>query len=133
MFGERFDNRHGRKGATRPLYIMALTICSSCASAPPPSPQDVADANDTGRALDAASEGERQLLRQLPKLRAGTSQQIGEDLVVADAAYAAASGRAGRALLLTAGKTGKVSHRVACTTGGTWFFVPDVFGGDIEN
>ncbi|HYQ27537.1 MAG TPA: DVU3141 family protein, partial [Polyangiaceae bacterium] len=90
----------------------------------------IADANDTGRALPPASQSERELLQRIPQLPVGPAQRIGDDVVVADAAYTAASGRTCRALQLTASKTGKTSHRVACNGGGTWFFVPDVFGGN---
>jgi hypothetical protein len=119
-----------RRQANRGLCAAALTLGTACASPPPASPRDVADANDTGRTVAPASQSERDLLQSISQLPAGRAQRIGDDLVVADAAYAAASGRTCRALRLTAGKTGKTSHRVACNGGGTWFFVPDVFGGN---
>lgn len=107
---------------------MVLTLGAACASARPPSDRDIADANDTGRTLTADTAAERELLRRLPQLRAGTPQSIGEDSVVAEPAYTAASGRTCRALWLTSGKAGNTSHRVACSNGSEWFFVPDVFG-----
>jgi hypothetical protein len=108
---------------------VALTLCTACASSPPLSPRDVADANDTGRTLAPTNQSERELLQRIPQLPAGPAQRIGDDVVVVEAAYAAASGRTCRAVRLTASKTGKTSHRVACNGGGSWFFVPDVFGG----
>jgi hypothetical protein len=118
-----------RRQAKSGLYAATLTLCTACASSPPPSPRDVADANDTGRTLAPANQNERDLLRRVSRLPAGTAERLGDDVVVADAAYAAASGRTCRVLRLTAGRTGKTSSRVACNAGGDWFFVPDVFGG----
>jgi len=109
----------------------ALAASAACSSAPPPSARDVADANDTGRTLSPSSEGERELLRRISQLPAGTPQRVGDESVVAEPPYTAASGRTCRALSLTSGKTGKVFHRVACSGGGNaWFFVPDVFGAN---
>lgn len=109
------------------LLLWALGACSSALA---PSARDVADANDTGRALTAANESERQLLRVLPNLPAGTVKQVGDASVVADAAYTAASGRTCRSLHLTMKGSGQQRDRLACSSGDSWFFVPDVFGGD---
>ncbi len=119
-----------RRQTERGLGAVALALCVACASVPPASPRDVADANDTGRTLSPASRGEREVLQRISQLPAGTAQRVGDDTVVADAPYAAASGRTCRALRLTVSKTGKVSHRVACNGGSAWFFVPDVFGSN---
>jgi hypothetical protein len=119
-----------RRQANRGLRAVALTLLTACASSPALNPRDVADANDTGRTLAPASQSERELLHRMPELPAGPALRIGDDSVAAEAAYTAASGRTCRAVRLTASKTGKTSHRVACNDGGSWFFVPDVFGGN---
>ena len=61
------------------------------------------------------------------KLPTGAPQRVGELNVTAEAPYAAASGRTCRTLELSILSTRQTSHRLACTTGGAWFFVPDVF------
>lgn len=105
-----------------------VALVFACASAPPPSPRDVADANDTGRAVAAQSDVERELLRRVPQLPADVSVGVGRVNVVAEPAYAAASGRTCRALRWQESASGKASRRLACTSGREWFFVPDVFG-----
>lgn len=99
----------------------------ACSSGPVPSPRDVADANDTGRTLDARSATERALLVEAASLPSGTQRRVGGATVVADAAYAAASGRTCRVLHITEAAA-KVMDRLACSDGKSWFFVPDVFG-----
>jgi hypothetical protein len=63
---------------------------------------------------------------RLPRLANGATLRVGDETVVGDAAYAAASGRTCRRLQLTQG-SGPTSDRLACSDGGAWFFVPDVF------
>jgi hypothetical protein len=63
----------------------------------------------------------------LPNLPTGAPRHVDAVDVMADAPYTAASGRTCRALALSAGKDADASHRLACTDGSGWFFVPDVF------
>lgn len=118
---------------TRALGLVSLmpfiASLSACAAQPPPSPRDVADANDTGMRLAANGDGERALLRELPKLPSGASQRVSDATVVAEPAYQAASGQTCRALHVTHGNA-SARHRLACTDGQSWFFVPDVFGSN---
>ncbi len=107
-----------------------LFLLSACASTPGPSARDVADANDTGATVDAKSASDRALLRELSALPSGTPRRIGDATVIAQAPYAAASGRSCRALHVTLTHPETVTHRLACSDGKTWFFVPNVFGGD---
>jgi hypothetical protein len=104
--------------------LAALTF--ACASAPPPTARDLADANDTGGTLAARGDNERKLLGELGKLPSGTPQRVGDASVVAEEPYVAASGRTCRALSITTSRA--ALHRLACGDGKTWFFVPDVFG-----
>lgn len=98
----------------------------ACSSARQPNPRDVIDANDTGRAVQARSETEREILRRLPQLRDGVESIAGSARVVADASYAAASGRTCRTLHVKFGATGRAKQRLVCNDGSAWFFVPEV-------
>jgi hypothetical protein len=108
------------------LLMAFLTACSSHVT----SARDAADANDTGRRLAPTNEGERKLLQALAALPNGKEQRVGADTVVAEAPYEAASGRTCRALSVTLGATRRALHRLACSDGRGWFFVPDVFGSN---
>lgn len=107
-----------------PLTLLALTL--ACSSQPQTSARDAADADDTGRTLDAKTSSERAILRDLSALPSAKPQHVGDAVVVAEAPYEAASGRTCRALQVTA--AGKPSRRLACSDGKAWFFVPEVFG-----
>lgn len=109
--------------------MVLMASFSACAAQPQPNPRDVADANDTGGRLAPSGEGERALLRQLPKLPSGAPQRVGAVSVLAEPPYQAASGQTCRALHLTQAKASD-RHRLACTDGKSWFFVPDVFGSN---
>jgi hypothetical protein len=104
-----------------------LAILTACSSPAPPSARDAADANDNGRTVDAKSDGERALLKNISALPSSVPRRMGDAVVVAEPFYDSASGRRCRAVHLTTQKTR--SDRVACTDGRSWFFVPDVFGG----
>lgn len=105
-------------------------VLMACSSAPKPSARDIADANDTGRALTATNASERQLLQQAAALPAGAPRRVGNATVVGEPTYTAASGRMCRALHVTAAGSAKIVRRLACSDGKAWFFVPDVFSGD---
>jgi hypothetical protein len=96
-----------------------------------PTARDVADANDTGRTVPAASVTERQVLDRVAGLPNGTATQIGDATVSAEAPYAAASARSCRALHIMSNGSKQSLHRVACNDGRAWFFVPDIFGSAV--
>lgn len=109
-----------------PCWLVGLLV--ACSSSPAASARDVADANDTGRTLDAKSDTDRAMLRELPTLPSKTPRQVGNATVVAEPSYASASGRSCRALRIKAAGH-QPTARLACNDGKHWFFVPDVFGG----
>jgi hypothetical protein len=110
------------------LAMLGAWLCLSC-SKPVIAARDAADANDTGRTLAARSEAERAVLLKIATLPNDTPQQVGNITVVAGPPYDAASGRTCRALRLKSAGAGGSSDRLACSVGGAWFFVPDVFAG----
>lgn len=112
--------------------LLAVVVLNACSGQPAASARDVADANDTGRTLSPQTANERQLLQQLSQLPNGTARQIGDANVVAEAPYSAASGHTCRAVQLTSRQKRTADHRLACTDGHAWFFVPDVFAGALE-
>jgi len=109
--------------------MLFMAFFSACAAQPQASPRDVADANDTGGRLAPGGETDRNLLRQLTKLPSGAPQRVGDATVVAEPAYEAASGQTCRALHVTIANAA-ARHRLACSDGKAWFFVPDVFGSN---
>lgn len=106
---------------------LLVTLCLACSSSPPLSARDAADANDTGGTAPARTALERSVLQDLPQLRDGVARRVANSTVVADAPYAAASGRTCRVIHVTGASAGR-SELLACSAGGPWFFVPDVFG-----
>lgn len=112
------------------LSLAALLLPLACSSAPQPGVRDLADANDTGRSVGARSDDERALLARLGTLPSGKPERVGTTTILAEPAYAAASGRTCRALQLTQGPRSVSRARLACSKGDAWFFVPDVFEGD---
>lgn len=70
------------------------------------------------------------MLSALPTLPSGQPRRVAAATVVAEPAYTAASGRTCRAVQLSSATSTRTSHRLACTSGRDWFFVPDVFGAD---
>jgi hypothetical protein len=107
---------------------VGVFVLVSCASQPTIGARDAADANDTGSTLKAQTSTERALLQRLGNLPSGSPQQVGDAVVVAEAPYAAASGRTCRALQITSSNESHAQSRLACTNGISWLFVPDVFG-----
>ena len=117
-----------RSAELKLLGALVLASVLACSSAPAPSARDVADANDSGRTLVAQTASERELLKRVARLPNNGSQRVGTLAVVAEPTYQAASGRQCRALHITAAAGQAMTHRLACTGGGSWVFVPDVFG-----
>ena len=115
-------------GALAAALLGVLSLLNGCSSPPPVNARDAADANDLGRVLAAKNDDERALLKQLSSLPSGTPKRVGSEDVLAEAPYNAASGHTCRALHLTPLRTHTTNHRLACTNGRDWFFVPDVFG-----
>lgn len=111
------------------LVAVVAGVVAACAATPQPSAREVADANDTGQALAAKSEQERAVLREAASLPSGVARRINGTNVLAEAPYVAASGRTCRALQLSE-QASQAIHRLACSDGKAWFFVPDVFGSN---
>ena len=109
-------------------FVVSLLVSLGCAATPTPTAREVADANDTGRTVSAESDTERTLLAQVASFTTGTARRLGNATVVAEAPYTSASGRTCRALHLTTENPHNTLHRLACSDGQAWFFVPDVFG-----
>lgn len=121
----------GRRAAEgSKLSLVALLLPLACSSGLQPGARDLADANDTGRSVDAKSHDERALLARLSTLPSGKPERVGTATIVAEPAYTAASGRTCRALQLTQGPGSVSRPRLACSKGDAWFFVPDVFESD---
>jgi hypothetical protein len=109
------------------LLLTVLASLAGCASAPAPSPRDLADASDTGQLITGRTPAERAILAKLPTLPSGNPQSVGGTDIVAEPSYMAASGRPCRAVHMGRAGTQPV-HRVACGGRDGWAFVPDVFG-----
>lgn len=114
---------------TAGLFLLLLPGFGGCASEPALNARDAADASDTGRVLAPANDSERRLLEALPRLAEGREQRVAEAKVVAEAPYASASGKTCRAVHFLSGPRPSETHRLACSDGKSWFFVPDVLGG----
>jgi hypothetical protein len=119
---------HVARWRSRWLSMAALGGTLACGSVPPPSARDVADANDTGRAVSANSESESAVLRRVGTLPTGSPERVGDLVVNAERPYPAASGRTCRALSVSAASGKSSKPLLACSDGKSWFFVPDVFG-----
>jgi len=111
------------------LILLTGSALAACSSAVAANPRDVADANDTGNAIGAKDASERSVLERLPALPTDRTERIGALSVTAAAPYAAASGCTCRALAVRPNSGQPPVSRLACTKGGAWFFVPDVFAG----
>jgi hypothetical protein len=129
-FARTSGSKHHGGRIVRHASLMPLlaSLALACGGGDKPNARDAADANDTGRTLPARSASEQNILQQVAQLPAGSPRTFGDSVVVAEPAYNAASGRTCRALSITRGKQGQASHRLACTEGKAWFFVPDVLG-----
>lgn len=120
-----------RDDRTRFACVCAVTaLLFACSSTPLASARDIADANDTGPLLAGKSASDRALLGQLSGLPSGTPRRIGNELVVAEAPYSAASGRRCRVVHLSEAPAKSAISRLACSDGESWFFVPDVTDDD---
>jgi len=89
---------------------------------------------------EAASPAEAKVLEQLERLPVAQARNVDTLSVVADAPYAAASGKTCRRLTLTPVEPPKTSRtRLACKDAGqhagasAWGFVPSVFSAPTEN
>lgn len=109
------------------FFMLLLTWLCACSRTPEVSARDAADANDTGRVLEAKGDSERAVLAQLGSFPSGAARRVGDITVSAEPPYPAASGRTCRSLHVSSGHAGARQDRLACTDGKSWFFVPDVF------
>jgi hypothetical protein len=89
------------------------------------SPEDALATENPGR-VEAASEAERAILKNLDDLPPGKPHPVGREMVTAEAAYFAASGEHCRQV------TWKANSRLACKDDAGWYFVPDVFGAGTQ-
>lgn len=108
------------------LLLLGLSL-AACSPAARLNAHDAADANDTGNAVGAKDASERSLLDRLPTLPSGRPERVGKVSVTAEVPYSAASGRTCRALSISSELNRGAIPRLACTKGGAWFFVPEVF------
>jgi hypothetical protein len=108
-------------GLIVPLFV--LLACGSKREAR--SPEDALATENPGR-VEAVSEAERAILKSLDKLPAGAPQTVGREVVIAQAAYFAASGEHCRQVAW------KTESRLACKDDAGWYFVPDVFGAGTQ-
>ena len=111
--------------------LALLLLPLACSPVRQPTARDVADANDTGRTVPAVNATERQVLDKVAALPSGVATHVGDATVSAEAPYAAASARSCRALHITLSASQQPLHRLACSDGGAWFFVPDIFGAAV--
>jgi len=82
---------------------------------------------------EAASPAEAKVLERLDQLPVAQARSVDSLNVVADAPYAAASGKTCRRLTLTSLEPPKTSRtRLACRNGEGWGFVPSVFSAPTE-
>lgn len=112
------------------LVVLSAGCRSGRGSARHPDRQETLDANDVGTVLSDVDADERAALARLPELHDGKVATVGKWKVVAEPVYVAASGRSCRRVSFVSGTEGE--ERLACTEGGAWFFVPDVFGDGVE-
>lgn len=117
----------------RAVVSLVCGVMFGCAS----TNHDVTPQGPTGGVGDgtaeATSPAEAKVLAMLEQLPAAQARSIDGLNVVADAAYAAASGKTCRRLTLTPLKPPKTSKtRVACRDGTGWAFVPSVFLASTE-
>ena len=110
------------------LFSLVCGVMIGCAS----TKQDVAPEEPTSimgdGTAEAASPAEAKVLAELERLPPAQERTIDSLSVVADAPYAAASGKTCRRLTMTSRKPPKTSRtRLACRNGDSWGFVPSVF------
>ena len=103
--------------------LLTAFSCLSCGGPQAPTENDIwhQPALRPGRE-PARSPGEEAVLARLSELPAGEPIRLEGEVFVAEAPYAAASGRTCRRI------ANGGSRRLACQLGNEWTFVPDVFG-----
>jgi hypothetical protein len=110
-------------GPVLAAFSALLVACGGSGShTPDPEYQKLSRAN----VEQPATAFERELLSVLPELEAGVRVEVAGGQVIAERAYAAASGRSCRSLLITPPDAGLSRSRLACLVDGAWAFVPDV-------
>jgi hypothetical protein len=126
------DSRFALPGALRTGCVLTLlpALTCGCASTPPLSKRDAADANDVGQTVGARTATERALLERAATLPSNQPSRVGDVTVVAQPPYASASGRTCRSLQVTQPPASQ--ERLVCQDGNAWVFVPDVFVGDLK-
>jgi hypothetical protein len=115
-----------------PLWLAALWL-ACCSTRQPPRPVHPGlDGSDERGVVSPATDTERAVLERLGSLAPGQREQVRGVAVVAEPAYAAASGRSCRRLALGPSGGNASEARLACSEGKGWFFVPNVFASPAE-
>jgi hypothetical protein len=100
-----------------------LTGCGSSQGQPVSPPAPVG-----GGTAEAGSPAEEKVLERLADMPPSKAQRVGDLAVLAEAPYSAASGKTCRRVTLTKSAEPRTSRtRLACSDGGPWRYVPDVF------
>ena len=117
------------RGSRHAAVIGLCSVLAGCGGRAIPRDQDVYhEPSLRPGSVPAESEGERQLLAQLPSLAANEPVQLGDRVYLPLDSYTSASGRRCTPVRVSGG--GRDQTRVACESDDAWVFVPDVFGGD---
>lgn len=116
------------RAALASLAASSLVSLTACGSAPPSEATIYYDPALRPGVVEA-SDAERQLLARLDEVPPGQSLEIAGHVYVAEAPYAAASGRLCRSVRVRAGE--RETPRLACEADQGWVFVPDVFVPDV--
>jgi hypothetical protein len=130
-FGQDVTPISGSSRSHRGWTILLPVLALACSARATISAREAADANDTGGALKATTESERNILRELSSLPGATPRRLGDTTVVAGDPYLSASGKTCRTLHLSMDTPKAIHDRLACSQGGAWFFVPNVFASEL--
>jgi hypothetical protein len=110
------------------LAILLASASIGCASKPPTDDQIWHESTLRPGLLSPETQGERELLVRLSDVPVGQPVTFGSQVFIADAPYAAASGRTCRSVMLRPTEPdGTVQVKLACEVAEGWAFVPDPF------
>jgi hypothetical protein len=108
--------------------ILMATASIGCASKPPSDDQIWHESTLRPGLVSPETQGERELLVRLSDVPVGQPVTFGSQVFIADAPYAAASGRTCRSVMLRPTEAdGTVQVKLACEVAEGWAFVPDPF------
>lgn len=110
------------------LVIVVCIVMSGCGSTSSNASADTPSPVLGDGTAEAASPAEAKVLARLDQFPVAEARSVDTISVVADAPYAAASGKTCRRLTLTPSTPPKTSRtRLACKDADRWGFVPSVF------